>query len=583
MCEQPMSNAVDDTPVLSEGLWSGLDPATRRELLAELVEIHLPGGETLFEEGDSGDALYTVVSGALGISVRSADSRHRRVARVFAPDTIGEMALISHAPRSATVVALRDSVLLKLSRSAFDRLAERCPPAMLYIARLLADRLRATTQGGTPPYSPTSFGIVPVTDGVSVDAFVDRLVPEMRRLFGRVDAVTSRPAGATERWFDEFESTRDRVLYVSEKPTGSWAELCMRHADHVVMLARAGEAPVELPRALTGPASTWRRTDLVLLQDPGATRPRPAHPTLETLHVDLRLQLRQQDPADMARVARTISGRAVGLVLAGGGARGFAHLGVIRALREHGIPIDLVGGTSIGSIIAAACAMGGDPRVMESNIAEAFVADPPLSDYTLPLVALTRGRKVDRRLISYFGGKDVESLWLPFFCVSSNLTTGATHVHRSGPLWRSLRASIAIPGLLPPVLDPEGILVDGAMMNNLPADIMAGFQRGRVLAVDVARDIALTRGEREAKAPLLRRLLGVPAESPDIVSLLLRAATVSGDAQTTLARAKADLILQPPLAGIDLQAWRRFDEIVELGYRHAVSSIEAGELAPFAA
>lgn len=572
-----MSLTLDDPPLLEAPLWAGLDAAAKRELLKELQRVRLPGGELLFAEGEPADALYMLVSGALGVSVHGSDGAQRRVARVFPPETIGEMALISHAPRSATVVALRDSVLLKLTRSGFDRLAERWPPAMLYLARLLADRLRAANQAAPPSYAPTAFALVPVTAGVDVRSVAVPLLAELRKLFGaRVDALDAPPEGAGEAWFHEYEAGRARVLYVSAQATGEWAERCTRHADHVVLLARPGEPLLEMPQGLTA-GSNWRRHDLVLLQEATARLPAPAHPSLAALALDLRLHIRQGHPEDLARLARTVSGRAVGLVLAGGGARGFAHLGVIRALREHGCPIDLVGGTSIGSIIAAACAFEGDERGLREKIAEAFVADPPVTDYTLPLVALTRGRKVDERLMRHFGETAIEDLWLPFFCVSTNLTTGSAHIHRRGRLWRALRASIAIPGLLPPVLDSDGVLVDGAMMNNLPADVMAGFQRGPVLAVDVAQDVALTgHGDGEGKTPLLRRLLGVPAQAPDIVSLLHRAATVSSDAQTAQARAKASIVIQPPLADIGLQAWKRFDEIVEIGYRHTRSRIEAG-------
>jgi NTE family protein len=559
-------------------LWAGLDPAARRELQAQMERVALPGGEMLFEEGDPADALYMIVSGSLGVSVRDEQGRQRRIARAFHPETVGEMALISNAPRSASVVALRDSVLLRLTRAAFDRLVERWPPAMLYLARLLADRLRAATHGAAASYAPTTFAVLPVTQGVSAEAFADALLPAMRDLYGpSVASIAAMPEGADETWFHRFETGCSRVLYVSPHSKGAWAERCVRHADHVVLLAKPGEELVELAPGAAFGATGWRRRDLVLVQGADASRPTAAHPSLKGLSIDLCLHMRDAGPTDGARIARTIGGRATGLVLAGGGARGFAHLGVIKALREHGTPIDFVGGTSIGSIIAAACAMDTGYAEMRSRISEAFVVDPPLSDYTLPLVALVRGRKVDQRLIQHFGDYAVEGLWLPFFCVSSNLTTGSAHVHDRGPLWRALRASIAIPGLLPPALEPHGVLVDGAMMNNLPADVMAGYQRGPVLAVDVARDVTFT-GEAGGRTPFLRRVLGIPPEAPDIVSLLYRAATISSDAQTAQARSQASLILHPPLAEIELRAWDRFDEIVEIGYRHARTAIEAGAL-----
>jgi NTE family protein len=574
----PMSASFDafifDAPILA-----GLDPQARRELQDEMERISVPGGAVLFSEGDPADAVYLLVSGSMGVSVIDDRGQERRLARVFPPETIGEMALISNAPRSATVLALRESILLKLTRAAFDRLVERWPPAMLYVARLLADRLRSASRAGSPAYKPFTFALIPVTAGVSARDFAGVVLPEMQRLLGTIETVDRMPADAHENWFHTQEMRKSRVVYLSPDASGPWAEACLHHADHILMLAQPGEKLLQVPAILEG-RSGWRRRDLVLIQEPDRTDPAPAHLSLDRLQIDLPLHVRSGHRGDLARVARTVAGQARGLVLAGGGARGFAHLGVIRALEEAGIPIDFVGGTSIGSVIAAAYALGADHAEMKARIAAAFVTDPPLTDYTLPLVALVRGRKVDLRLIGHFGERAIEDLWLPFFCVSSNLTTGTSHVHRRGPVWSALRASIAIPGLLPPVLAPEGVLVDGAMMNNLPADVMAGFQRGPVLAVDVARDVAF-RGKQGARAPLMRRLLGIPAQTPDIVSLLYRAATISSDAQSLTARAQADAILHPPLGEIELRAWHRFDEIVEIGYRHARESIEAGHLDTF--
>src|ERR1700678_43195 len=191
--------------------------------------------------------------------------------------------------------------------------------------------------------------------------------------------------------------------------------------------------------------------------------------------------------ADFGRVARLLTRRGVGLVLSGGGARGSAHLGVIRALREARVPIDFVGGASIGAIMAAGVAMGGSDEEMRLRYRRCFVDTNPVNDYTFPFVALTRGRKVSRLLAREYGDVCIEDLRLPYFCVSANLTTGRVLEHREGRLADALRASVAIPGIMPPVFHDEGVLVDGAAINNLPVDIMRSHAPGQYFSDPDAR------------------------------------------------------------------------------------------------
>jgi NTE family protein len=210
------------------------------------------------------------------------------------------------------------------------------------------------------------------------------------------------------------------------------------------------------------------------------------------------------------------------------------------------------------------------------RVRQAFVESSPLDDYTFPIVALLRGRKVDQRLEQHFGSVEIENLWRPFFCVSANLTTGKPQVHDQGDLVRALRASIAIPGLLPPVITREGVLVDGAVLNNLPTDVMANKQRGFILAVDVARDLALQPHTGHWATKVLRRVGSIAPEAPSIGSVLIRAGTVSSDAQVAMTRRKANMVLQPPLSEIGLRDWRAFDRAVEIGYAHAKVALDDG-------
>lgn len=558
-------------------LFAGLEP----EILSKIAEsaewLSLPGGGTLFAAGETPDAMYVVLSGCLGVF--SADSRDRRrfMGRVPAGDTVGEMGLISGRPRSAHVVALRDSELARISSDSFSRVFGRYPEAMLRIARLTVDRLESSqTRGRGPRHGARTFALLPQSFEVDVGGFASEFVKALGQ-FGRTELVWSvRAESHTSHWFHKVESANDYVVYVGEPSPSRWSNLCIRQADSLLLLARA-EAEAGPWQAMSGTRESRmapQRAELVLLHDGNilrgaAGRWLAGQPGVPHHHIT--------GNADITRLARMLTGRGVGLVLSGGGARGFAHIGIVKALREAGIPIDLVGGTSMGGILGAGVAQCWSVEELKDRFHAAFVEAKPLRDYTLPFVSLVSGRKVSRLLRKDCGDIDIEDLPLTFFCVSSNLTTGHSMVHRRGLLWLWLRASVAIPGVLPPVVHKGEVLVDGGTMNNLPVDAMRELGRGPVIGVDVGADRAFTTDSEEIDVPLpwqLMSWLRVRRHRPNIFQILWRAGMVNSSAMTAAHRERTDLLLQPPLAQIDMLNWSAFERAIAAGYEYAVRRLE---------
>jgi NTE family protein len=280
------------------------------------------------------------------------------------------------------------------------------------------------------------------------------------------------------------------------------------------------------------------------------------------------------DDADAARLARVIARKAIGLVLSGGGARGYAHIGVIRALREAGLPFDTIGGTSIGGVIAACAAMGWDDNEIEVRIRKAFVESDPLGDYVIPVVGLVRGRRVEERLAEHFGDTLIEDLTVPFFAVSTNLVAGDIRIHRAGLLRNALRASISLPGILPPVMDgPHALLVDGAVLKNFPVDILRDMHRGPIIGVDVARRDTIDPEDFRDPPGFFGWVAAHGFQSaPPIASLLMRAATLAVDPWE--GRSGADLLIAPEMADMDMRDWKRFDDVVAAGYEAAVAALQ---------
>jgi NTE family protein len=554
-------------------LFRGLPKRIVDDAVAELEWMSLPGGRVLFEAGSTSDAVYFVVSGCLGAF--GADGE--LVGRITAGESVGEMGLIVSRPRAATVRALRDSELAMLSSGTFERVLLGHPEAILRLARLSVERLEDAAESRERRLVPRTIALLPRHADIDLPALSSDLTRALSAC-GRVDLVTSGRAGShSPQWFHELESRNDFVVYVADAADTPWTRLCLRQADVVLLAALARDAPGPWP-GLDGQEASVRRAELLLIhRGPlavgAAARWRAQLPTTPIHHV--------RGPPDCLRLTRLLTGRAVGLVMSGGGARGFAHLGVVRALRQHGVPIDLVGGTSMGGILAAGVAAEWSDGELVERFRRCFVDTNPLTDFTLPLVSLVSGRKVGRLLRNELGDIDIEDLPLPFFCVSSNLTTGRVAVHQRGPLWRWLRASVAIPGVLPPVFHGGEVYVDGGTMNNLPVDVMRAKGRGPVIGVDVGSDRAFTTDVEATEAPSVwnlfrRRHRG--RRRPNILQILWRTGMVNAAATGKERRAMSDLLLTPALESLDLLDWKSFERAIEIGYRDACEKLADGGL-----
>ncbi len=556
-------------------LFEAVDPASLAAIATQIQWFGLPGGAALFEEGDEADALYIVTSGALGAWRRGSDGRERLIGRITRGETVGEMAFLSGRPRSATVRCLRDSELMRFTRSAFDTLLQDHPAAMLGLARLTVERLNDSLRQRPPRLAPKTFAVLAAGPGTDAAGFAERLVDCLSEQ-GKAELFSRGNVGQhTSVWFNEIEARRDHVVYLADGADALWAGQCIRQADVILLLARADSAPGDwrsINRDLAAKASA-DNLELVLLHE-GRMQPGAARRWLDACPAETHHHVK--DAGDIARIARLLTGSATGIVFSGGGARGFAHIGVIRALREAGIAVDMAGGTSIGSITAAGVAAGwGDQQLVERH-RRAFVDANPLGDYTLPFMSLSSGRRVSRLLRREVGDLVIEDLRLPFFCVSANLTRGTTAVHRSGPLWRWLRASIAIPGVLPPVFHDGEIYVDGGIVNHLPVEVMRELQRGAVIGVDVGSDRRLAVCEMVDELSAWERLrLLRRNEAPNILQILLRAGTVTTSAVNEANRRQSNILLTPPLPDIDILNWRAFDRAIEAGYEHTMEHMDA--------
>lgn len=526
----------------------------------------LPGGATLYAPGEEADQLYFLRTGRLGAFRREEGQEPQFLGVIRPGEPAGEMALIGGTPHSANLVALRDSEVLALPRADFFEAAESDPTVMLELSRLMIRRARQA-QTHAAIGDPSVFGFIAVEPGQAIRPVVERLARCIETLGYSVTVEGAESQLAPTEWFSNVEREHDFVLYVAEADETQWKHVVGRQVDRLFRVGRGERVPpATIPSYASGPLQAQRLVDLILLQSSSLKQPQGSEAWMEATKAARLFHLRENGMADVQRLARVLTGQSVGLVLSGGGARAYAHIGAIEALRERGIPIDFVGGASMGAVIAAGLAMGWDDGEMETRIRKAFVESSPVDDIAFPMIAMTRGDKVKARLQEHFGDVQISDLWLPFFCVSSNLTSGSYHLHRRGRLHDALRASISLPGVLPPVCENGAVLVDGAVMKNFPADVMRAFQLGPIVGVDVTRGRSIT-DEDVVTPPSLWKWFwsGEWRKGPPIVALLMRAATVSTGRDLAASREATDVLITPKLDKVDIRDWRAFAPAVAAG------------------
>jgi predicted acylesterase/phospholipase RssA/CRP-like cAMP-binding protein len=568
-----------------------VDAAVAAEVVDSGECVNLEAGEILFAEGDRSDAAFLVVSGRL-----AAWRDGIAIGEIARGEVVGELGLIERAPRSATVTALRGSTLARFGMETFRALAASHPSLMLQLSRSILARLATA-----PAKLDRARSIaVAVTAACDTRECLTRLAVEIarhgttRHLWpAHIDTALGRPGlvesgsalalPAVSEYLHEVETSNDYLVLEADPSATPWTRMALALADRIVVVASAHPDDAELRRieevlAAVPPRARIERW-LALVHPPATARPRGAAAIGDRLGFDRVAHLHNGSPADLHRLARLVSGNATGLVLGGGGARGFAHLGVWRALDELGIEVDTIGGASIGAPLGALMALGTAPRELIALVTELFHG---LLDYTVPVVSLIKGERITRNIAKVLGDTDLRDLWLPFFCVSTNLTRSRVEVHDRFDAATAVRASVAIPGILPPVPFGGDLLVDGGVLNNLPCDVMrASGTVGRLIAVDLSPPVGPAAKEDFGLAvsgwsALRAQVRPGQSRFPGLMTILMRALVAGSvrDRDRMLGDGTVDWYLDLELQGVQLLDFERVPETAERGYEAARPRLE---------
>lgn len=576
---------------------------------SEAKYVDLASGAILLRQGDVSDDVYFVLSGRLHAFFDTESGARKILGEIGRGETIGELALFTGEPRSATIMAVRDTLLVKVTRAMIEHAILKHPEIEMSMMRVVIRRFRRRERERQAPRVPVNICILPVTPGPDAADFARSLRSAQAAQAGPVTVVTAadiaerfriahaRPTGqrddALAGYIDEIEARSRAVYLAADGDDTAWTRFCLRHADEVLLLAGAGHDPglsavEQTCLSPAAPISVARQT-LVLLHRSDTVIPTGTAHWLNARPDARHFHIRPELPADMRRLARIVSGRGIGLVLSGGGARGFAHVGVIKALEEAGIPVDILGGSSIGAVMGMVLTLGRSADEVAAAVRKAFLEHPRgnvTGDYNfIPLVSLIKGartRSAMMQAVRDATGRDAidsEDCWTTFFTIASDFSTGSEAVLLRGDLTRNVGASYAIPGALPPVFVGGHMMYDGSTFNNFPVDVMARLGAGRIIGVDLSVDreqlfdidcvpgtLALLRDKLRPRAKRRYRLPSVP-------ETMLRSSFITSISKQKEMGKFTDLLFRPRITEGRLLDWSRFEELVAAGYSHAKEAL----------
>lgn len=555
--------------------FSDVDPKTCEAIAKAGAWFSLAGGSVLYEQGSASENVYFVLNGRLVVA-REGPEGENIVGYIGAGEPVGEMSLILDENHTATVFALRDTELIAIPHTEFDRLHEQYGDLAAALSRAILRRSRQNRHT-IRQSSPKVFALIGTSPSIDIDRQAKKLSDKVSELGLRALTINEREDAPDSLEFDDNETKHDIVILSTRVGDSAWYRFVLRHADRFFVFARRDAIPPKpfpLSPEKHSPARRFRLVDLIMM-DEGV---RSCSILDWQDAVSAQRIFHWNNSEDVKRLARIVAGKSVGIVLSGGGARAYAHIGAVRAIREKGIPIDLACGASMGGIVAACIAIGWSDDEVDYRVKQAFVESNPLSDFRLPVVALTRGKIVEARLKEHFGDALIEETQIPYFCVSADLASGSAHVHRQGLVRDALRASISLPGILPPIVhdNANALLVDGGLINNFPTDIMSSTHRGVNIGIDVARKGSIDPRDYLDTPGFFRwiREYGIKAPPP-IIGLLMRSATTRRE--STMLHHPADIMITPAVQGVDLRAWKEYDLAVEEGYKATIEALEAHE------
>ncbi|AXR69417.1 patatin-like phospholipase family protein [Leptospira mayottensis] len=580
-----------------------LSKATLSNLESRMEWLVIPGGKILLKQGGIGDSMYILVSGRLSWTVRSKNEEILAQGELGKGDIIGEMSLLSGDKRSATVVALRTSQVVRISREDFRMSFANSPEALFQITGTIVHRLSTErNQSYRKANSVRTVSVFPLNSIGSSEDFFYSLQNGLKN-FGKSILVDynvfikkiglSEPNKNSEKtnvyrirdlvnWFYDLEKNYDKLIFKTDIHNPGWRETCFRQSDRILVLIDPSKPIVLDYEEVNSMLPEEIQKELVFLIDFAFTDWKKIELILQKFPSISHSIVRRDVNADFGRLSRRLTGKSIGVALSGGGAKGFAHLGLLKCFEENDIPVDMISGTSAGAIMGGLFAMGLGSSDILPLIRNFWLDRNILGDFTFPFVSLVRGKRYSNAIHEFFKDRNIETLPIPFYAIACNLTKAERKVFDRGLLWKAVRSSTSIPGIFPPFSENGELYVDGGLLDNLPGSILKERGAGILISVDLGG------GGQIDKDWMYHNLLGPQylGEAPSFFNLLfhhlkrkslktkytgfaeimMRSLMLSSKNNQNRTRDSSDLYIELPVGGYSTFDWDQFQRLYEIGY-----------------
>jgi predicted acylesterase/phospholipase RssA len=580
-----MKNKFDDHyQELLSNLFGEMDESSLRQIFEGGKKIELDAGEYLFKQGDSQNELYVVLSGRLR-AINEDKGGTVILGDIAEGEPVGEIALFTNEPRMAAVIAIRKSIVLEISKNEYHNAVVKNPEFASALTRFVIKRMRRNLLEQKVEATPKNIVIIHLQLDLNIDYWVTEIKSNLESMHipTQILGLESKGEKNAKVLPELLEQHKGVNLIVCSGQNADWTKQCLLYADLVILASYFYADPelyaIEKEHKLYENNILNRKKYLLLFHPENVDVPENTSRWFKDRNINLHIHARKNNSSDMRRLCRIITNQAVGLVLGGSGAKGYAHVGAVQALLEAGVEIDFVGGSSAGALYGSIMAFSDfQNKRIEAICQESAESDLGINDFFLTFFAKNSGKKIEEFAKKVFGNTALEDIWVNSYCVSTNMTSNETKIHSTGKVWQQVQESFLSPGIFPPVVVDDQVYMDGTLADNIPIDPMYRYPVKNIIAISLSgsepekvdfKNVPSVWEQVKGKFAKKKRY-----DNPVITTVMVNSMTFNPRQREEINKSKVSLFFEINLRAVSLLDDSKWKRVVKKGHDQTKSYLD---------